>query len=43
VLASGAGKEAVLRESLSPAGKTPLARVLKMCREANVFTDILND
>lgn len=40
VLASGAGKEAVLRESLSPEGKTPLARVLKMCRGAKVFTDI---
>ncbi len=40
VLASGAGKEAVLRESLSPEGKTPLARVLKMCSAAKVFTDI---
>ncbi len=40
VLASGAGKEAVLRESLSPDGKTPLARVLKMCPAAKVFTDI---
>ncbi len=40
VLASGAGKEAVLRESLSPEGKTPLARVLKMCAAAKVFTDI---
>ena len=40
VLASGAGKESVLRESLSPDGKTPLARVLKMCAAAKVFTDI---
>ena len=40
VLASGAGKEAVLRESLSPEGKTPFARVLKMSRTAKVFTDI---
>jgi 6-phosphogluconolactonase len=40
VLASGAGKEAVLRESLSPKGKTPLARVLKMSSAAKVFTDI---
>lgn len=40
VLASGSGKEAVLRESLCPDGKTPLARVLKMCRGAKVFTDI---
>lgn len=42
VLASGAGKEAVLRESLSPEGKTPLARVLKMSHAAKVFTDIKN-
>lgn len=42
VLASGAGKEGVLRESLSPEGKTPLARVLKMCRRTKVFTDIQN-
>ncbi len=42
VLASGAGKEAVLRESLSPEGKTPLARVLRMCSSAKVFTDIQN-
>lgn len=40
VLASGAGKEAVLRESLSPEGKTPLARVLKLSNTAKVFTDI---
>lgn len=40
VLASGAGKEAVLRESLSSDCKTPLARVLKMSRAAKVFTDI---
>lgn len=42
VLASGAGKEAVLRESLSPEGKTPLARVLKMSSGAKVFTDLKN-
>lgn len=40
VLASGAGKEAVLRESLSSEGKTPLARVLQMSPAAKVFTDI---
>ena len=40
VLASGAGKEVVLCESLSPDGKTPLARVLRMCSAAKVFTDI---
>ena len=42
VLASGAGKEAVLRESLSPEGKTPLAWVLKMSSAAKVFSDIQN-
>ena len=40
VLASGAGKQAALRESLSSEGNTPLARVLKSCRGAKVFTDI---
>ena len=40
VLASGAGKEAALRESLSSEGQTPLGRVLKMCPSAKVFTDI---
>ena len=40
VLASGAGKEAALRESLSPTGRTPLARVLRSRSDAKVFTDI---
>ncbi|MCX6894629.1 MAG: 6-phosphogluconolactonase [Verrucomicrobia bacterium] len=40
VLASGAGKEAALRESLSPAGQTPLARVLRARSNSKVFTDI---
>ena len=40
VLASGAGKQVALRESLSSEGNTPLARVLKSCRGAKVFTDI---
>lgn len=40
VLASGAGKEAALRESLSPAGKTPLARVLRERERTEIFTDI---
>jgi len=40
VLASGAGKAAALRESLSPAGKTPLARVLQARERTLVFTDI---
>ena len=40
VLTSGAGKEAALRESLSPTGRTPLARVLRARSDARVFTDI---
>lgn len=40
VLASGMGKEAALRESLSPEGKTPLARVLRGRERTRIFTDI---
>ncbi len=40
VLASGAGKEAALRESLSPTGRTPLARVLRVRDQTRIFTDI---
>lgn len=40
VLAAGAGKEAALRESLSPAGQTPLARVLRARSNTKVFSDI---
>lgn len=40
VLASGAGKEGALRESLRPGGKTPLARVLAVRDQARVFSDI---
>ena len=40
VLASGKGKEASFRESLSPNGKTPLARVLASRQETRVFSDI---
>jgi 6-phosphogluconolactonase len=40
VLASGPGKETALRESLAPAGRTPLARVLKLRPRTRVFTDI---
>ena len=40
VLASGAGKEAALRESLNPTGQTPLARVLRMRNTTRIFTDI---
>ena len=40
MLASGAGKEAALRESLRPGGRTPFARVLKQRRGTRIFTDI---
>ena len=40
VLASGAGKEAALCESLSSAGQTPLARVLRARGTARVFTEL---
>ena len=40
VLASGAGKEATLQESLKPDGKTPLARVIRSRSNTRVFTDI---
>ena len=40
VLASGAGKEEALRESLSPSGRTPLARVLHEREQTRIFTDL---
>ncbi|MBM3870773.1 MAG: 6-phosphogluconolactonase [Verrucomicrobia bacterium] len=40
VLASGAGKEAALRQSLASPGRTPLARVLKDRTQTRIFTDI---
>jgi 6-phosphogluconolactonase len=40
VLASGAGKEAALRESLRPGGQTPLARVLALRHYTLIFNDI---
>ena len=40
VLASGAGKEAALWESLSPDGTTPLARVLRGRERTCIFTDL---
>ena len=39
VLASGAGKQAALRESLREGGETPLARVLRIRRGTRVFCD----
>lgn len=40
VLASGPGKEAALRESLAPGGRTPLARVLRERARTRIFTDL---
>jgi len=40
MLASGAGKESALRESLSPGGKTPFGRVLQLRKSTRIFTDI---
>jgi len=40
VLVSGAGKERALAESLSPTGKTPLARVLRQRGRTRVVTDV---
>jgi 6-phosphogluconolactonase len=40
VLASGDGKKAALAESLSPAGATPLARVIQSRRQTRIFSDI---
>ena len=39
ILVSGAGKEAAFRESLSPEGKTPLARILQG-HPVKIFSDI---
>src|SRR5947208_12536772 len=40
VLASGAGKEGALRNSLAPHGATPMARVLKLSSQTKIYTDI---
>jgi 6-phosphogluconolactonase len=40
VLASGAGKEVALKDSLAANAKTPLGRVLQMRANTKVFTDI---
>jgi 6-phosphogluconolactonase len=40
VLASGAGKEIALQDSLSPGRKTPLGRVIESRSGTKVFTDI---
>jgi 6-phosphogluconolactonase len=40
VLASGAGKEKALQDSVKADGKTPLGRVLKLRSQTKIFTDI---
>ena len=40
VLASGTGKEDAFRESLSPQGKTPLARLINLRGFTQIFSDI---
>ena len=40
VLASGAGKESAFRESLSPSGQSPLAKVLQSRSATKVFSDL---
>jgi 6-phosphogluconolactonase len=40
VLASGAGKEGALRNSLAANGATPLARVIKLRHQTKIYTDI---
>ena len=40
VLISGPGKEAALRESLRPTGRTPLAKVLRSRALTRVYTDV---
>jgi 6-phosphogluconolactonase len=40
VLASGTGKQAALRESLAPDGRTPLAQVIQHRSSTKIFTDL---
>jgi len=40
VMVSGNGKETALRESLSPRGDTPLARLLRMRSNSHVFSSV---
>jgi 6-phosphogluconolactonase len=39
ILASGAGKEVALRQSLSPNGQTPLARLLRLRSFTTIYSD----
>ena len=43
VLASGAGKEIAMKESLNAEGRTPLAKVIQMRLQTKVFGDIRMD
>lgn len=43
VLASGQGKQAALRESLSPTGRTPLARIIQSRPLTRIFSDTETD
>jgi 6-phosphogluconolactonase len=43
VLASGAAKQGALRSSLSPTGRTPLARVIQMRNQTRIWTDLAAD
>ncbi|PWU17670.1 MAG: 6-phosphogluconolactonase [Verrucomicrobia bacterium] len=43
LLASGEGKEKALRESLTPEGRSPLARVLRSREQTRIFSDISTD
>jgi 6-phosphogluconolactonase len=43
VLVSGTGKEGALRQSLAPAGQTPLARVLRARAGTRIYTDVVCD
>jgi len=40
ILASGAGKEKVFEESLSPAGQTPMARVIQSRNFTRIYSDL---
>lgn len=41
VLASGKAKEGALKSSITPAGNTPLARVLRQRQSTRIFTDLV--
>jgi len=43
MLAAGGGKAGALRESLSPSGKTPFGRLLRLRSNTRIFTDIPAD